>query len=219
MRELASYEITVNGVVLRLNLPEVIRDTWELLAGHGQWITAATQGDPTEPNIAEPLCWLDFEYAGRNTLAGEITTLLWYLLAMGGWLVPVFQPKVYARTLRLALRPVATPLIEQHALSTTARRLEITYVWDVGAGRHAAVHRLVERIRTDLAATAGIEPDSFLRQVRGFLAARILGVFDPATLSGSALLLILAKLAESQSPTTTLEDFTRTTITSERGRR
>ncbi|GGV94067.1 hypothetical protein GCM10015535_58530 [Streptomyces gelaticus] len=219
VRELAAYEIVVNGVVVRLDLPEIMRDARELLAGDGRWVTAVTQGDPTEPNIADPLCWLDFEYAGRNTLAGEIATLLWYLLSMGGWLVPVIQPEVYARTLRLALRPVATPRIEQHALSMTTRWLEVTYTWDVGAGRHAAVHRLVERIHVDLAATAGIEPDQFLRRIRGFLAARILGVFAPATLSDGALLLILAKLAESQSPATTLEDFARTTITAERGRR
>lgn len=220
VRDLAAYDITVNAVPVRLDLLKIVKDARELLAADGRWVTAVTQGDPTEPNIADLLCWLDFEYAGRNTLAGEIANLLWYLLAMGGWLVPVFQPDVYARTLRLALPPVATPRIEQCDVSTTARRLEITYSWNVGTGRQAALHRLVERIRTDLAVTAGIDPDNFLHQIRGFLATRILGVFGPTALSSSALLLVLAKLAESQTSDLTLSDFIRTTpVTSERGRR
>ncbi|MFF3606868.1 hypothetical protein [Streptomyces sp. NPDC002463] len=219
VRDLVTYEFVVNGVPVRLDLPVIVKDARELLCGDGRWITAVTQGDPTEPNIAEPMCWLDFEYAGRNTLVGEIANLLWYLLAMGGWLVPVFQPAVYARTLRLALPPIVAPRIEQYDLSTTDRRLEITYAWNVGHGRRAALHRLIERIHIDLAAAAGIEPDNFLRQIRGFLTARILGVFDPTTLSGNALLLVLAKLAESQSRAVTLDQFARTSITSERGRR
>ncbi|MFH9727479.1 hypothetical protein ACH4M4_31570 [Streptomyces sp. NPDC017254] len=66
-------------------------------------LAGLTPGDPTEPNIADPLCWLDFEFAGRNTVAGEAANLIWYLLALGGWLVPRYQPDVYARTFRLAL--------------------------------------------------------------------------------------------------------------------
>jgi hypothetical protein len=66
----------------------------------GRWITAISQGDPTEPNITEPLYWLDFEHAGRNALAADLANFLWYLLGMGGWLVPAYQPHVYQRTLR-----------------------------------------------------------------------------------------------------------------------
>ena len=82
-----------------------------------RWITAITQGDVTEPNIAEPnitdpACWLDFEHAGRNVLAGDVANLLWYLLGMGGWLVPAYQPEVYARTLRAPVPPVATPFVD-----------------------------------------------------------------------------------------------------------
>jgi ADP-ribose pyrophosphatase YjhB (NUDIX family) len=68
------------------------------LAGHARWTTVITQGDPTEPNIAEPLCWLDFEHAGRNALASDVANFLWYLLAMGGWLVAAYQPSTYERT-------------------------------------------------------------------------------------------------------------------------
>ncbi|WP_327349559.1 hypothetical protein OG772_17805 [Streptomyces sp. NBC_01321] len=83
-----------------------------MLAPDRRWPAGLTQGDPTEPNIADPLCWLDFEFAGRNTAAGEAANLLWYLMALGGWLVPRYQPDVYARTLRLALQPQSRPRIE-----------------------------------------------------------------------------------------------------------
>ncbi|MEW2373521.1 hypothetical protein AB0940_29765 [Streptomyces sp. NPDC006656] len=69
-------------------------------------------GDPTEPDIvstASGACWLDFEYAGRNTIAGEIAHLLWYLLALGGWLVPLHQRDAYVRTLRRHLPPLRSP--------------------------------------------------------------------------------------------------------------
>jgi len=29
------------------------------------------------------MCWLDFEHAGRNALAGDVANFLWYLLGMG----------------------------------------------------------------------------------------------------------------------------------------
>lgn len=78
------------------------------------------------------LRWLDFEHAGRNSLAGDVANLLWYLLGMGGWLVPVYQPEVYRRTLCAPIRPMATPVVDH--LSVTARRVEIDYTWRVGPG-------------------------------------------------------------------------------------
>ena len=98
-----------------------------------------TQGDVTEPNITEPLCWLDFEHAGRNAPRWGYRQLLWYLLGMGGWLVPAYQADVYERTLRAPVPPVAVPAIDH--LRLTARHVEIDYTWHVGPGRHAALAR------------------------------------------------------------------------------
>ncbi|MFF1903280.1 hypothetical protein [Kitasatospora sp. NPDC058218] len=98
-----------------------------------------------------PLCWLDFQYAGRNTLAGEIAILLWYLVGMGGWLVPTYQPDIYAHTLPLHLPPITTPHLEHVDHDERHRRLEVRYTWPVGAGRHAAINRRLERVHADLA--------------------------------------------------------------------
>ncbi|MEV7355017.1 hypothetical protein [Kitasatospora sp. NPDC091276] len=207
---LTGHIFVVNGVPLRLDLPAIVWEIREALHPGRTWVTALTQGDPTEPNIADPLCWLDFEYAGRNTLAGEIATLLWYLLGMGGWLVPTYQPDVYARTLPLHLPPVATPHLEHIDHDERHRRLEVRYTWPVGAGRHAAITRLLERVRADLAPAADLNPDRFLAQIRHFLALRILGVIPPARLTGHDLLLLLAKLAETQHPEAVGETFAHT---------
>ncbi|MDH6113963.1 hypothetical protein P3T36_002784 [Kitasatospora sp. MAP12-15] len=210
LAQLNGYALTVNDLPLRLDLPQIVLAARDGLRPDRRWITAITQGDPTEPNIADPLCWLDFEYAGRNTLVGEIANLLWYLLAMGGWLVPTYQPDVYARTLHLHLPPCTTPHLAHVEQSTRHRRLEVHYTWPVGPGREAAITRLTHRIRTDLANAAGLSPDGFLAEIRHFLTMRILGVIPPARLTDSDLLLLLAKLAQAQDPETIGETFTRT---------
>ncbi|MDH6577565.1 hypothetical protein [Kitasatospora sp. MAP5-34] len=204
------HTFVVNGIALRFDLPSAVRDAREALYPGRRWITALTQGDPTEPNIADPLCWLDFEYAGRNSIGGEIAILLWYLLGMGGWLVPSYQPDVYARTLPLHLPPVTTPHLEHVDHDERHRRLEIRYTWPVGAGRQAAITRLLGRVRADLAPAAGLSPDRFLAQIRYFLTLRILGVIPPARLTSHDLLLLLAKLAEAQDPEAVGGVFTRT---------
>ncbi|WP_416875489.1 hypothetical protein [Kitasatospora sp. SC0581] len=207
---LTGHILVVNGVPMRLDLPAIVWEARETLCSARTWATALTQGDPTEPNIADPLCWLDFQYAGRNTLAGEIAILLWYLLGMGGWLVPTYQPEVYARTLPLHLPPVTTPHLEHVDHDERHRRLEVRYTWAVGAGRQAAIDRLLKRVRADLAPAAGLAPDRFLAQIRHFLTLRILGVIPPGRLTGHDLLLLLAKLAETQQPESVDETFTRT---------
>ncbi|MDR3084429.1 MAG: 3-oxoacyl-ACP reductase FabG [Streptomyces sp.] len=143
-------------------------------------------------------CWLDFEHAGRNTLAGEIANLLWYLLALGGWLVPTCQHDIYNRTLPLHLPPVATPTAEHAELSTQHRRLDLHHTWPTGPGRHTALARLLARITNDLGAAAGLPPDRQLHTLGPFLTLRILGVIPPHLVTPTDLLLLLAKLAQAQ---------------------
>ncbi|GLW58741.1 hypothetical protein [Kitasatospora phosalacinea] len=211
VRDLAGYTVTANGTRLSLEVPAAIRSARTGLDPAGRWSTALTQGDPTEPNIADSAaggaCWLDFEYAGRNTVAGEISNLLWYLLALGGWLVPLHQRDTYVRTLRLHLPPAATPRIRHTEVSTRHRHLDIDYTWPTGPGRRAALTRLLTRLAGDLGAAAGLPTGRELEALRPFLTTRILGVIPPGRLGTDELLLVLAKLAEIQ---TAADQFTRT---------
>ncbi|MFF3359132.1 hypothetical protein ACFYWN_42605 [Streptomyces sp. NPDC002917] len=199
LRELADHTVTANGRPLTLNVAAIIDSARHALTPERRCLAGLTQGDPTEPNIADPLCWLDFEFAGRNAAAGEAANLLWYLMAMGGWLVPRYQTDVYVRTLRLALPAQTSPRIDHLQLDPTARHIDIRYSWNTGAGRHVAIagamHGLCEQ--------GGIGMD----ELRSFLALRILGVIPPTRLSGHDLVLVLIKLAESQDPATGLDAF------------
>ncbi|MFJ4682734.1 hypothetical protein [Streptomyces sp. NPDC088789] len=179
--QLRHYTLTVNGRPLTVNLPALINDARRTLTPRSRWTTAITQGDPTEPNIADPLCWLDFEHAGRNTLPGESAALLWYLMAHGGWLVPRHQPGTHRRTLRLALAPHPAPLIEHLALDENERHITLRYTWNTGTGRHAALTRAL----LHLAPAPG-----FLDGTRAFLTLRILGVIPPTLLRTADLLLV-----------------------------
>lgn len=196
---LADYAVTANGRPLTLNVAATIDSARHTLSPDRLWPTGVTQGDPTEPNIADPLCWLDFEFAGRNTIAGEAANLLWYLMALGGWLVPRYQPDVYARTLRLALPFHTSPRIDHLELDAATRHIDIRYSWNTGAGRHAAIAGAVH----GLCGHGGIGMD----ELRAFFALRILGVIPSARLTSHDLLLVLVKLAESQHPGTDLGAF------------
>ncbi|MFE9930859.1 hypothetical protein [Streptomyces sp. NPDC005533] len=201
LSELAGHTVTANGRALTLDVAAVIDSVRQVLAPDRRWLAGLTQGDPTEPNIADPLCWLDFEFAGRNTSAGEAANLLWYLMALGGWLVPCYQNDVFARTLRLALPAQTRPHIDHLELHQKARHIEVRYSWNVGSGRRAAI----TGAQSGLCGSdnGGIGMD----ELHAFLALRILGVIPPTRLTGHDLLLVLIKLAESQDPATSLGTF------------
>jgi hypothetical protein len=205
--DLASRTLVVGGREVGCGWPPSLPGLRSLLAGHTRWATAITQGDVTEPNITQPLCWLDFEHAGRNALASDIANFLWYLLGMGGWLVPTYQPDVYARTLRTPVPPLATPVIDR--LRVTARHIEIDCTWQVGAGRHAALATLLHRLARDLGAALA-HGGAMVASLRPFLAVRILGVIPLSQMSGPHALACLAKLAELSHPAWSLPGWCNT---------
>ena len=193
LADLASRTLVAGGRELGSGWPVALPKLRSVLAEHTRWATAITQGDVTEPNITEPLCWLDFEHAGRNVLAADIANFLWYLLGMGGWLVPAYQADVYERTLRTPVPPVAVPAIDH--LRVTSRHVEIDYTWHVGPGRHAALGTLLRRLAGDLGAALTPGGDG-AASLRPFLAIRILGVISLRRMTGLDAVACLAKVAE-----------------------
>ena len=207
LRDLADYTLTIDGRGYHLDIRQVISGIRQELSPSSQWLTAITQGDPTEPNIAWPRCWLDLRRHGRNTLAGEIANLLWCLLALGRWQVPRAQPGVYARTTRLALPPIAVPAITHLRLDHHDRHIHAEYKWATGAARRAAITRVSQWVHGTLGTAAQFRPGAELEQLRGFLALRILGVIPLAQLTPDEALLSIIKLAQSQDPATPLHIF------------
>ncbi|GAA1774345.1 hypothetical protein [Luedemannella helvata] len=205
--DLARMGLIIDGVTHRIDLGELIADTRRALAPSSRWMTAITQGDPTEPNIGQPRLWLDFEHAGRNTLAGDVAILLWYLLGMGGWLVPTYQPATYRRTLRHHLNPISTPRARHLALSAPQRHLEVSYEWNVGAGRAAALTALAIALRGQLGAACAEGHANLMYALRPYLICRILGVIDLCAMAGADTVVCLAKLAQLRQPGLTLDDL------------
>ncbi len=100
--------------------------------------------------------------------------------------------------MRLALPPVTIPVVTGTQVSRCARHIAVTYAWRTGAGRHAAITRLMNWISGELGAAAQLQPGNAMAQLRGFLALRFVGVIPPVRLTSDEILLIIAKLAESQ---------------------
>ncbi|MFD8634694.1 hypothetical protein [Streptomyces sp. NPDC059533] len=203
--DLADHTITVNGRPLTINLPDIVRTTRQILTPDSSWVSGHTQGDPTEPNIADPLCWLDFALAGLNTLPGEAANLLWYLMGLGGWLVPTYQPDTYHRTMRRALPPLTTPQVTHLDHHPRLRHLDIHYRWNSGPGRRAALTTALRAL-----------PDIPWHDLRPFLTLRVLGVVRPGPFTTTDTLLTLIKAAElHQTSSNATEFFTQHTLETE----
>ena len=85
----------------------------------------------------------------------------------------------------------------------TARHIEINYTWHTGAGRHAAIATLIDRLNGDLG-TALAPGADVTTSLRPFLALRILGVIPLHQMTGPHAIACLAKLAELSRPGMTL---------------
>ncbi|MGW8364099.1 hypothetical protein ACWGK1_26455 [Streptomyces wedmorensis] len=70
LRELADFALTAKGRQLTLNVADIIDSLRHTLAPDRRRLAGLTQGDPTEPNIVDPLCRLDFEFAGTQHRRG-----------------------------------------------------------------------------------------------------------------------------------------------------
>lgn len=192
-----------------MHLPTILDRLRSRLAAESRWPTAITQGDPTEPNITDPLCWLDFEHAGRNTIAGEVVVLLWYLLGMGGWLVPAYQPGTYARTLRRRGHGAVPPNVT-HLTARRHAEIEVEFTFRARPGRKTAIEVLLNRIGRDLGgllAPAGMRPDAALKP---WLAIRVLGVIPLTGMSCADRAVCLAVLARVLDPRVDIRDIAMT---------
>ncbi|MEU8265842.1 hypothetical protein AB0B89_01640 [Sphaerisporangium sp. NPDC049002] len=205
--------VDTGACTTKLDIPALLVQLRVDLAPGAVCATAVTQGDPTEPNIADPLCWLDYEHAGRNSLAGEAANLLWYLLAMGGWLVPLYKPLTYARTVHTAVSPLV-PAVTY--LRTEDGHLDVAGHIRAGAGRRAAITALLRRLEADLGVIIGVPGQDAMAALRPWLALRILGALPLTAMYRKDAAICLAKLVQALDPRTRLEDFAATPAPAER---
>jgi hypothetical protein len=92
----------------------------------------------------------------------------------------------------------------------TARHIEINYTWHTGAGRHAAIATLIDRLNGDIG-TALAPGGDVTASLRPFLTLRILGVIPLHQMTGPHAITCVAKLAELYQPGTALDHWSAST--------
>ncbi|CAG7643480.1 hypothetical protein [Actinacidiphila bryophytorum] len=196
---LAEYVIVVNGRPLALGWASALRKLRSHFQGDEPVWAALTQGDPTDVNLAHPPAWFDYDTAGLNSILGEFANFLWYVTALGGWLVPTYNPAAFADHPATFHRVDANrPRLERARVNHAARTIQVDYTPLLSAPRQAAAsaywHRLVRPVADKL------WPESDLGELlRPYLAMRILAVYNLADLAPTDRLLVLARLAEAVS--------------------
>ncbi|MFJ4770544.1 hypothetical protein ACIP88_15730 [Streptomyces uncialis] len=198
---LDTYTLSVNGRRHQLDWAATLRWLRAHFATAEPVWTALTQGDPTDVNLAHPLAWFDYDTAGTNSIPGEFANFLWYASALGGWLVPRYNPSAFAdHQATFAHVPANTPEIRRADVDHSTSTIHIDYTSRLSAPRRAAVtaywNQLVQPVADRL-----WPGETLANLLRPYLAMRILGVYNLADLAPEDRLVLFARLAEAMSPT------------------
>lgn len=194
---LGAYTLNINGRRRHMDWAATLRRLRAHFASTKPVWAALTQGDPTDVNLAHPLAWFDYDTAGMNSVPGEFANFLWYTSALGGWLVPTYNPAAFADHPATSDGVSAnTPEVGRADVDHATSTIHIDYTPRLSAPRHAAVTtywgRLVRPVADRL--WPGADLSNLLRP---YLAMRILGVYNLADLAPEDRLVLLARLAEA----------------------
>ncbi|MGW6636969.1 MULTISPECIES: hypothetical protein [unclassified Streptomyces] len=197
---LGTYTLNINGRRHHLDWVATLRWLRAHFAATEPVWAALTQGDPTDVNLAQPLAWFDYDTAGMNSIPGEFANFLWYASALGGWLVPTYNPAAFAdHPATFARVQDNIPEIRRADIEHTTSTIRIDYAPRLAAPRRAAVttywNQLVRPVADRLWPGADLA-----NLLRPYLAMRILGVYNLADLAPPDRLVLLARLAEAMSP-------------------
>ncbi|MFB7630446.1 hypothetical protein ACFC0M_05780 [Streptomyces sp. NPDC056149] len=198
---LGAYTLNINGQQLQLDWATTLGWLRTHFSTTKPVWTAITQGDPTDVNLAHPLAWFDYDTAGHNSIAGEFANFLWYVSALGGWLVPTYNPAAFLdHPATFDHVPANTPQLGPVSIDRGTRTVHIDYTPRLTASRRTAVTAYWQQLVQPVAAHlwAGTDLADLLRP---YLVMRILGVYNLAQLTPEDRLLLLVRLAEAMSPT------------------
>ncbi|MBO7939154.1 hypothetical protein [Streptomyces antibioticus] len=197
---LGAYALNINGRRHHLDWAVTLRRLRAHFATAEQVWAALTQGDPTDVNLAHPLAWFDYDTAGMNSIPGEFANFLWYTSALGGWLVPTYNPTAFAdHPATFTHIPANTPEIRRADVDHSTSTIHIGYAPRLSAPRRAAVTAYWNQLVRPIADRLWPGTDT-AHLLRPYLAMRILGVHNLADLAPEDRLVLLARLAEAMSP-------------------
>ncbi|MDT9683706.1 hypothetical protein RND61_16785 [Streptomyces sp. TRM76323] len=197
---LGTYTLRINGRRHHLDWATTLRRLRAHFTATEPVWAALTQGDPTDVNLARPLAWLDFDTAGMNSVPGEFANFLWYTAALGGWLVPTYNPAAFTdHPAALTRVPANAPQLRRADVDSATNTIHIGYAPRLSAPRRVAVAAYWQQLVRPVAERLWPGLD-LARLLRPYLAMRILAVYDLAGLTPEDRLVLLARLAEALSP-------------------
>ncbi|MFF5273853.1 hypothetical protein [Streptomyces sp. NPDC000133] len=200
LSRLGTYTLSINGRRHHMDWAATLRWLRTRFATPEPIWAALTQGDPTDVNLAHPLAWFDYDTAGMNSILGEFANFLWYASALGGWLVPTYNPAAFADHPAAFDRvPANTPEVRRAGVDRTTSTIHIDYTPRLAAPRRAAVTAYLDRLVRPVADRLWPGAD-LANLLRPYLAMRILGVYNLADLVPEDRLVLLVRLAEAMSP-------------------
>lgn len=181
------------------------RSPMELLLWLEQWAESScradcfairSQGDATEMNIAVPLCYLDFKYAGDNALLGEIANFAWSVLVQGAYFVPTYNPAAVAGRKRLVKQVIHW----QPSLYRSSAGLFLAV--PVSSVRRNAVREYMNLMWPRACEIYAAEGRCAAQELLPYLLARILLTFSPRKMAAGdcTRVLALALLADDMGP-------------------
>lgn len=188
----------VNGNDQRFCPSEILSEARNVFSGLN-W-AAPSHGDPTDTNICVDLAgniwWVDPDTVGVSSIAGEIACLLVNLWGHGCWISPRYSPGRYAdhpHVISSIRRNEAIGRIQMNG-----NRISVDLRHQVSKPRRMAMQMIVERLVEPWASK--LQVPNLITWLRPWLAARVLGVYNPQHLSESARawqLATLGRLANS----------------------
>ncbi|MFE0267883.1 hypothetical protein ACFWZ7_05140 [Nocardiopsis alba] len=198
---LNAYTLVINGRQHHLDWSACLARSKEYFtSGAPEW-TALTQGDPTDVNLAcAPVAWLDYDTAGMNSILGEFANFLWYTTAMGGWLVPRYNPGAFTDHPATFERCTEnTPTWRSARVDSRHKLVHLRYDPAPAPTRRHAATVYWEQLALPLIQDLWPETDPG-RLLRPYLVLRLLGVYNVARLRPEDRQILLAHLAELMSP-------------------
>ncbi|WP_055534681.1 hypothetical protein [Streptomyces graminilatus] len=197
---LGDYTLHINGQPHCLDWAATLEQLRADFATAEPVWAALTQGDPTDVNLAHPLAWFDYDTAGLNSIVGELANFLWYICALGGWLVPTYNvPAFTDHPATFDHVPANTPEIHRAEVDHAARTVRIDYTLRLAGPRRSAVTAYWNDLVRPVAER--LWPGGSLAELlRPYVAMRILGVYNLGELAPRDRLVLLARLAELLSP-------------------
>ncbi|MFF3172090.1 hypothetical protein ACFVQ0_05675 [Streptomyces sp. NPDC057900] len=197
---LGTYALSINGRRHHLDWTSTLRWLRAHFASTEPVWAALTQGDPTDVNLAHPLAWFDYDTAGMNSILGEFANFLWYASALGGWLVPTYNPAAFAdHPATFNRMPSNSPEMRRADIDQATGTIHIDYVSRLSAPRRTAVTLYWDRLVRPLA--EHLWPGADLSHLlRPYLVMRILAVYNLADLAPEDRLVLLARLTDAMSP-------------------